>query len=71
MRHQAPDCRVYVGSLKAGGTGIDLVAGSMVIHYDICFFHRFSALVSKESGFFSGRLSTISSKSPIKLYLRE
>ena len=28
------DCRVYVGSLKAGGTGIDLVAGSVVIHYD-------------------------------------
>jgi SNF2 family DNA or RNA helicase len=29
-----PDCRVYVGSLKAGGTGVDLVAGSVVIHYD-------------------------------------
>jgi len=29
-----PDCRIYVGSLKAGGTGIDLVAGSVVIHYD-------------------------------------
>jgi len=29
-----PDCRVYVGSLKAGGTGIDLVAASVVIHYD-------------------------------------
>lgn len=29
-----PDCRVFVGSLKAGGTGIDLVAGSVVIHYD-------------------------------------
>jgi len=28
------DCRVYVGSLKAGGTGIDLVAASVVIHYD-------------------------------------
>jgi superfamily II DNA or RNA helicase len=28
------DCRVFVGSLKAGGTGIDLVAGSVVIHYD-------------------------------------
>ncbi len=27
-------CRVFVGSLKAGGTGIDLVAGSVVIHYD-------------------------------------
>lgn len=32
--NNAPDCRVYVGSLKAGGTGIDLVAGSVVIHYD-------------------------------------
>lgn len=29
-----PDCRVFLGSLKAGGTGIDLVAGSAVIHYD-------------------------------------
>jgi SNF2 family DNA or RNA helicase len=28
------DCRVFVGSLKAGGTGIDLVAASVVIHYD-------------------------------------
>jgi superfamily II DNA or RNA helicase len=27
-------CRVFLGSLKAGGTGIDLVAGSVVIHYD-------------------------------------
>jgi len=29
-----PACRLFVGSLKAGGTGIDLVAGSVVIHYD-------------------------------------
>ena len=29
-----PDCRVFVGSLKAGGIGIDLVASSVVIHYD-------------------------------------
>jgi len=29
-----PDCRVFLGSLKAGGAGIDLVAGSVVIHYD-------------------------------------
>ena len=29
-----PDCLVFVGSLKAGGTGIDLVAASVVIHYD-------------------------------------
>ena len=29
-----PDCRIYVGSLKAGGMGIDLVAASVVIHYD-------------------------------------
>ncbi len=29
-----PECRVFVGSLKAGGTGIDLVSGSVVIHYD-------------------------------------
>jgi superfamily II DNA or RNA helicase len=28
------DCRVFVGSLKAGGSGIDLIAGSVVIHYD-------------------------------------
>ena len=29
-----PECRVFVGSLKAGGIGIDLVAASVVIHYD-------------------------------------
>ncbi|MEO1368416.1 MAG: helicase-related protein, partial [Acidobacteriota bacterium] len=29
-----PDCRVFLASLKAGGTGIDLVGGSVVIHYD-------------------------------------
>ncbi len=29
-----PVCRVFLGSLKAGGTGIDLVAASVVIHYD-------------------------------------
>ena len=29
-----PACRVFVGSLKAGGTGIDLVSASVVIHYD-------------------------------------
>ena len=29
-----PSCRVFLGSLRAGGTGIDLVAGSVVIHYD-------------------------------------
>lgn len=28
------ECRVFVGSLMAGGVGIDLVAGSVVIHYD-------------------------------------
>ncbi len=28
------DCRVFLGSLKAGGTGIDLISGSVVIHYD-------------------------------------
>ncbi len=32
--NEDPNCRVYVGSLKAGGTGVDLVAGSVVIHYD-------------------------------------
>jgi SNF2 family DNA or RNA helicase len=32
--NETPDCRVYVGSLRAGGTGIDLVAASVVIHYD-------------------------------------
>ncbi|MCF8143424.1 MAG: DEAD/DEAH box helicase [Deltaproteobacteria bacterium] len=30
-----PGCRVYLGSLKAGGVGIDLVAASVVIHYDM------------------------------------
>ena len=29
-----PDCMVFVGSLQAAGTGIDLIAGSIVIHYD-------------------------------------
>ena len=32
--HEDPACRVYLGSLKAGGTGIDLIAASVVIHYD-------------------------------------
>jgi len=32
--NEDPDCKVYLGSLKAGGTGIDLVAASVVIHYD-------------------------------------
>ena len=32
--NQDPGCRVFLGSLKAGGTGIDLVGGSVVIHYD-------------------------------------
>jgi superfamily II DNA or RNA helicase len=29
-----PTCRVFVGSLLAGGLGIDLTAASIVIHYD-------------------------------------
>lgn len=29
-----PDCRVFVATLQAGGVGIDLVAASVVIHYD-------------------------------------
>ncbi len=28
------DCRVFLGSLKAGGSGIDLLGGSTVLHYD-------------------------------------
>ena len=32
--NEDPECRVFIGSLKAGGTGIDLVGGSVVIHYD-------------------------------------
>ncbi len=28
------DCRVFVASLLAGGLGVDLTAGSVVIHYD-------------------------------------
>jgi superfamily II DNA or RNA helicase len=32
--NEESDCRVFVGSLRAGGTGIDLVAASVVIHYD-------------------------------------
>ncbi|MBM9615993.1 DEAD/DEAH box helicase [Desulfobulbus rhabdoformis] len=28
------DCRIFLASLLAGGTGIDLVAGNVVIHYD-------------------------------------
>jgi SNF2 family DNA or RNA helicase len=29
-----PSCRVFVGSLLAGGLGIDLTAASVVVHYD-------------------------------------
>lgn len=29
-----PTCEVFVGSLQAAGVGIDLIAGSVVIHYD-------------------------------------
>ena len=29
-----PDCEVFVASLKAAGTGVDLTAASVVIHYD-------------------------------------
>lgn len=29
-----PDCEVFVGSLQAAGLGVDLTAGSVVIHYD-------------------------------------
>lgn len=29
-----PNCRVFVASLKTAGLGIDLTAGSVVIHYD-------------------------------------
>jgi len=32
--NEDPDCRVFLGSLKAGGAGIDLLGGSVVIHYD-------------------------------------
>ncbi len=32
--NEVESCRVFLGSLKAGGTGIDLVGGSVVIHYD-------------------------------------
>jgi superfamily II DNA or RNA helicase len=32
--HREPGCRVFLGSLRAGGTGIDLAAASTVIHYD-------------------------------------
>jgi superfamily II DNA or RNA helicase len=28
------NCRIFLGSLKAGGSGIDLFGGSTVIHYD-------------------------------------
>lgn len=32
--NQNPSCEVFVGSLQASGLGIDLTAGSVVIHYD-------------------------------------
>src|ERR1700722_9579049 len=34
MFNQDPSCEVFVGSLQAAGLGIDLTAGSVVIHYD-------------------------------------
>lgn len=32
--NQDPECEIFVGSLQAAGLGIDLTAGSVVIHYD-------------------------------------
>lgn len=32
--NQDPNCMVFTGSLKAAGLGIDLIGGSVVIHYD-------------------------------------
>jgi SNF2 family DNA or RNA helicase len=32
--NQDPTCEVFVGSLQASGLGVDLTAGSVVIHYD-------------------------------------
>ena len=32
--NQDPKCEVFIGSLHAAGLGIDLTAGSVVIHYD-------------------------------------
>src|SRR3984957_4927660 len=32
--NQNPTCEVFVGSLQAAGLGVDLTAGSVVIHYD-------------------------------------
>ncbi len=32
--NEKPDCLVFLGSLQAAGLGIDLTAGSVVIHYD-------------------------------------
>jgi superfamily II DNA or RNA helicase len=29
-----PNCRVFIGSINAAGTGIDLTEGSVLIHYD-------------------------------------
>lgn len=29
-----PDCEIFLGSLQAAGLGVDLTAGSVVIHYD-------------------------------------
>jgi SNF2 family DNA or RNA helicase len=34
MFNRDPYCEVFVGSLQAAGLGIDLTAGSVVIHYD-------------------------------------
>lgn len=32
--NEDPECQVFIGSLQAAGLGIDLTAGSVVIHYD-------------------------------------
>jgi superfamily II DNA or RNA helicase len=32
--NREPDCRVFLSTLKTGGAGIDLLGGSVVIHYD-------------------------------------
>ncbi|CAM2067155.1 DEAD/DEAH box helicase [Sulfidibacter corallicola] len=56
-----PNCRVFVGSILAAGTGIDLTAGSVLIHYD-----RWWNAAREEQA--TDRIHRIGQKSNVQIY---